>query len=128
MRNDFRNDASYEERVEQFRHEQKLRAVRLIHELGVALSLNVVLHRFNIDQLGHVIGFAESLGATVERLKGKNIADAVAAFTRDKHITQVIFGRSAVDGWRKWLYMNAMNRFLRGAPAVDIHIVTQEPD
>jgi two-component system, OmpR family, sensor histidine kinase KdpD len=74
------------------------------------------------------IQFAESLGATVARLKGKNVADSVAAFTRDKHITQVIFGRSAVDGWRKWLYMTAMNRFLRGAPAVDVHIVTQEPD
>ncbi len=74
------------------------------------------------------IQFAENLGATVARLKGKNVADSVAAFTRDRHITQVIFGRSAVDGWRKWLYMTAMNRFLRGAPAVDVHIVTQEPD
>jgi two-component system sensor histidine kinase KdpD len=74
------------------------------------------------------IQFAESLGATVARLKGTNVADSVAAFTRDKHITQVIFGRSAVDGWRKWLYMTAMNRFLRGAPAVDVHIVTQELD
>jgi two-component system sensor histidine kinase KdpD len=74
------------------------------------------------------IQFAESLGATVARLKGKNVADSVAAFTRDKHITQVIFGRSAVDGWRKWLYMTAMNRFLRGAPAVDVHMVTQELD
>ena len=45
-------------------HEHKLRAVRLIHELGIALSLNVVLHRFNIDQLGHIIDFAESIGAT----------------------------------------------------------------
>lgn len=45
-------------------HEQKLRAVRLIHELGVALSLNVVLHRFNIDRLGQMIDFAEKLGAT----------------------------------------------------------------
>jgi two-component system sensor histidine kinase KdpD len=74
------------------------------------------------------IQFAESLGATVARLKGDNIPDSVAAFTRDKHITQVIFGRSAVTGWRKWLYMSAMNRFLQGAPAVDVHIVTQEPD
>lgn len=74
------------------------------------------------------IQFAESLGATVAESKGKNVADAVAAFTREKHITQVIFGRSAVDGWRKWLYMTAMNRFLNGAPAVDVHIVTQEPD
>jgi two-component system sensor histidine kinase KdpD len=72
--------------------------------------------------------FAESLGAKVSRLKGKSIADAVAAFVRDKHVTQVIFGRSAVRGWRKLLYMNAFNRFLSDAPAVDVHIVTQEPD
>ncbi|MBZ5703023.1 MAG: histidine kinase [Acidobacteriia bacterium] len=74
------------------------------------------------------VQFAVSLGATMVRLKGDNVADPVAAFARDKHITQVIFGRSAVDGWRKFLYMNAINRFLRQAPAVDVHIVTQEPD
>jgi len=74
------------------------------------------------------VQFAESLGATMVRLKGGNVADPVAAFARDKHITQVIFGRSAVGGWRKFLYMNAINRFLRQAPAVDVHIVTQEPD
>jgi two-component system, OmpR family, sensor histidine kinase KdpD len=72
--------------------------------------------------------FAESLGAKVVRVKGDNIAIPVANFVRDKHITQVIFGRSAVEGWRKLLYMTAINRFLRAAPAVDVHIVTQEPD
>jgi pyrroloquinoline quinone biosynthesis protein E len=45
-------------------HQQKLRTVRLIHQLGIALSLNVVLHRFNIDQLEEIIGFAETLKAT----------------------------------------------------------------
>jgi two-component system sensor histidine kinase KdpD len=72
--------------------------------------------------------FAESLGATTARLKGKDVAKTVAAFVREKHITQVIFGRSAVDGWRKFAYMNAINRLLSEAPAVDVHIVTQEPD
>jgi hypothetical protein len=33
-----------------------------------------------------------------------------------------------VDGWRKFLYMLAMNKFLEAAPGVDIHIVTQERD
>jgi two-component system sensor histidine kinase KdpD len=56
------------------------------------------------------------------------VADATAQFVREKHVTQVIFGRSAVEGWRKFLFMSAVNRFLRGAPAVDVHIVTQEPD
>ena len=72
--------------------------------------------------------FAESLGAKAVRLKGTNVPDAAAQFVRDKHVTQMIFGRSAVEGWRKILYMNAISRFLRDAPAVDVHIVTQEPD
>jgi two-component system sensor histidine kinase KdpD len=72
--------------------------------------------------------FAESLGAKVVRLKGDSIAEAVAAFAREKHITQVIFGRSALEGWRKLAYLNAINKFLSDAPAVDVHIVTQEPD
>jgi two-component system sensor histidine kinase KdpD len=72
--------------------------------------------------------FAESLGAKPVRLKGDNVADATAQFVRDKHITQVIFGRSAIEGWRKMLYLNAINRFLKDAPAVDVHIVTQEAD
>jgi two-component system, OmpR family, sensor histidine kinase KdpD len=72
--------------------------------------------------------FAESLGATVVRLKGKNVSEAVATFAREKYITQIVFGRSAVDGWRKLLYLNNIHQVLRGAPAVDVHIVTQEPD
>jgi len=72
--------------------------------------------------------FAESLGAKPVRLKGDSVADATAQFVRDKHITQVIFGRSAVEGWRKMLYLNAINRFLKDAPAVDVHIVTQEAE
>ncbi|HKD64710.1 MAG TPA: universal stress protein [Candidatus Acidoferrales bacterium] len=72
--------------------------------------------------------FAESLGAKTVRIKGDNVADATAQFVREKHITQVIFGRTAVEGFRKLLFLNAINRFLRDAPAVDVHIVTQEPD
>ena len=72
--------------------------------------------------------FAESLGAKTVHLKGGNVADSTALFVREKHITQVIFGRTAVEGWRKLLFLNAINRFLRDAPAVDVHIVTQEPD
>jgi two-component system sensor histidine kinase KdpD len=72
--------------------------------------------------------FAESVGATPVRLKGENVSDATARFVREKHVTQVIFGRTAVEGLRKYLYLNAINRFLRDAPAVDVHIVTQEPD
>jgi two-component system sensor histidine kinase KdpD len=72
------------------------------------------------------IRFAENLGATVVRLQAGNIAERVAAFVREKHITHVIFGRSAQEGWRKYLYLTVIQKFLRLAPPIDVHIVTQE--
>ena len=80
------------------------------------------------NSLGANIQFAESLGAKVVKLTGKTVSEATAEFVRDKHVTQVMFGRSAVEGWRKYLYMTAIHRFLRNAPSVDVHIVTQEND
>ncbi len=74
------------------------------------------------------IQFAEDLGAKVIRVRGRNVADAVSRVVREKRITQVIFGRSAVKGLRKLLYLSAVHRFLREAPAVDVHIVTHEGD
>jgi two-component system sensor histidine kinase KdpD len=73
------------------------------------------------------IRFAENLGATVVKTSGKNVAEEVAKIVREKHITQVVFGRSAVSGVKRFFYLSAIHKFLRDAPAVDVHIVTQEP-
>ncbi len=73
------------------------------------------------------VRFAENVGASVVRLKGKSVAEAVAEFVNEKHITQVVFGRSATRGWKRYFYLSAIHQFLRDAPAVDVHIVTQEP-
>src|SRR5271167_1034195 len=70
--------------------------------------------------------FAENLGARIVKIKGKDVAKAMADFVREKHITQMIFGHSATSGWRKYLFMSAVHRFLRDAPAVDVHIVKQQ--
>ncbi|MFZ5892430.1 MAG: pyrroloquinoline quinone biosynthesis protein PqqE [Myxococcota bacterium] len=44
-------------------HAQKLEVARWIKELGFPLTLNVVLHRENLDQVAPIIALAESLGA-----------------------------------------------------------------
>jgi two-component system, OmpR family, sensor histidine kinase KdpD len=72
------------------------------------------------------IKFAQDLGAQIIRTRGKKVAEEVAKIVREKHITQVVFGRSAQTGWRRYLYLSAIHRFLRDAPPVDVHIVTQE--
>jgi two-component system, OmpR family, sensor histidine kinase KdpD len=76
--------------------------------------------------LAENIRFAENLGARVVRCTGSNIADGLAQLVREHHITQVIFGRTARAGWKRYLYLSAIQRFLRDAPSVDVHIVTQE--
>jgi pyrroloquinoline quinone biosynthesis protein E len=45
-------------------HQRKLTAAAAIRQAGIALSLNFVLHRQNIDRLPQMIALAEELGAT----------------------------------------------------------------
>ena len=52
-------------------HERKLAAVRWVKESGLALSLNVVLHRGMIERLPQIIAFAAALGA--QRLELANV-------------------------------------------------------
>ena len=102
-------------------------AQRIEAELYV-LYINIGVDEGPEDQrsLAQNIRFAEDLGAQIVRAKGKNVAEEVAKIVREKHITQVVFGRSAQKGWRRYLYLSAIHRFLRDAPPIDVHIVTQE--
>ncbi len=76
--------------------------------------------------LAQNLHFAENFGAKIVRAQGKNVAEEVAKLVRENHITQVVFGRSAQKSWKRYLYLSAIHRFLRDAPPVDVHIVTQE--
>ncbi len=69
---------------------------------------------------------ARNLGASIEMLQGKDTARTTAEFVREHRITQAIVGRSATQGLRSYLYYLALQRFMAGAPHVDLHIVTQE--
>ncbi len=74
------------------------------------------------------IAFATNLGAQVVRLKGERVASVAATFAAEHRVTQVIFGRSALTGLKKYLYFLAIQRFTSEAPHVDLHIITQRTD
>jgi two-component system, OmpR family, sensor histidine kinase KdpD len=102
-------------------------AKRLDGELYVVyVDIGVDDNEANQRSLASNIRFAEAVGAQVVKLKSPTVAKAVAGFVREKHITQVVFGHSAVKGWKRYLYLNAIHKFLRDAPPVDVHIVTQQ--
>jgi two-component system sensor histidine kinase KdpD len=72
--------------------------------------------------------FARNLNAQIFTVHGKNIAHTAAEFVREKHITHVIFGRTVVHGFKQYFYYWAIQHFLKEAPNVDVHIVTQCKD
>ena len=102
-------------------------AKRLDAELYVVyVDIGVDESEANQRTLAANIRIAESVGAQFVRLKAPTVAKAVAEFVKEKRITQVVFGHSAVKGWKRYLYLNTIHKFLRDAPNVDVHIVTQE--
>jgi two-component system, OmpR family, sensor histidine kinase KdpD len=71
--------------------------------------------------------FARNLRAIVVELAGSNVAATLAHFVRENHITQMVFGHSARAAWQRYIYLSTIHRFLRDAPAVNVHIITQQP-
>lgn len=73
-------------------HSRKLQAAQMVRELGFPLTVNVVLHRGNIDRLEEIISLAETLGA--ERLELANTQYYGWAF---KNRAALLPTRSQVD-------------------------------
>jgi pyrroloquinoline quinone biosynthesis protein E len=77
-------------------HHLKLEAARLVYDLGLPLTINVVLHRGNIDRLPHLITLAQNLHA--DRLELANTQYYGWAF---KNRAPLLPTRSQVDAAQK---------------------------
>src|ERR1700720_863032 len=64
----------------------------------------------NQRTLADNVRFAESVGAKVVKAEGKVVAEKVAEFVRENHITQVFFGRSATKVWKRYFYLSAIHK------------------
>ena len=107
------------------------RGARLSEALGAELYvLHVVRDREESEErkrtLEASLQLATNLGAAVVNLQGSDTARTTATYIRENRITQAIVGRSATHGLRSYLYYLALQKFMAGAPHVDLHIVTQE--
>ena len=72
------------------------------------------------------ISFAESLGATVVKLKSACVADTLLQFARENEITHVIFGQSARTRWEIFWKGSIINRFLSEVNDVAVHVIPIE--
>jgi len=69
------------------------------------------------------IRLAEELGATVVRLKGRRVADALIEFARREGVTHVVFGQSARSRLSILLHGSVINRFLSDVRDATVQVV-----
>ena len=69
------------------------------------------------------IRLAESLGATVVRVKADRPADGLIAFAQREGVTHAIFGQTARSRWEMLLHGSTLDRFLWAVPGAAVQVV-----
>jgi two-component system sensor histidine kinase KdpD len=77
----------------------------------------------NRDTLARNIQLAESLGATVVRVRADRPADGLVAFAKREGISHVIFGQSARTRWEILFKGSTLNRFLEEVRDAAVQVV-----
>jgi two-component system sensor histidine kinase KdpD len=67
---------------------------------------------------------AESLGATVARLSGQRIPDALLAYARKHNVTRIVIGKPTHSRWRDRVRGSLLNDVVRGSAEIDVHVIT----
>jgi two-component system sensor histidine kinase KdpD len=75
------------------------------------------------EALQQNIKLAESLGATVVRVKADRPADGLIAFAQREGVTHVIFGQTARSRWETVLRGSVLDRFLADVPDAAVQVV-----
>ena len=75
------------------------------------------------EALQENIRLAESLGATVVRVRADRPADGLIAFAQREGVTHVIFGQSARTRWELLWRGSTLDRFLGAVPDAAVQVV-----
>jgi two-component system sensor histidine kinase KdpD len=75
------------------------------------------------DALQQNVRLAESLGATVVRVKAERPSDGLIAFAQREGVTHVIFGQSARTRWELLWRGSTLDRFLGAVPDAAVQVV-----
>jgi two-component system sensor histidine kinase KdpD len=75
------------------------------------------------DALQRNIALAETLGATVVRVKADHPSDGLIAFAKREGITHVVFGQTARTRWEILFKGSTLNRFLEEVRDATVQVV-----
>jgi len=74
------------------------------------------------------IELAERLGAKVVRLTGDDVVATLMRFAREHGVSHLIVGRTQRSRLHEWLHGSVIDRLIRAAHGIDVHIVGADPE
>jgi two-component system sensor histidine kinase KdpD len=84
--------------------------------------------RENREHIWRDLRLAESLGGQVASVTATDITDAVMEYATRHNITKIVMGKPTKRRWRKILQTPIVDRIIRRSGAIDVVIVSFEPD
>jgi two-component system sensor histidine kinase KdpD len=84
--------------------------------------------RENREHIWRDLRLAESLGGQVASVTATDITDAVMQYATQHNITKIVMGKPTRRRWRKILQTPIVDRIIRRSGAIDVVIVSFEPD
>ncbi len=84
--------------------------------------------RENREHIWRDLRLAEGLGAQVATVTATDITDAVMEYATRHNITKIVMGKPTKPNWRKILHTPIVDRVIRRSGAIDVVIVSFEPE
>jgi two-component system sensor histidine kinase KdpD len=80
------------------------------------------------EQLEAHLRVAETLGATVTRLSGPSVAEALLAYARKHNVTRIIVGKPTHSRLRDRMRGSLLDEIVRGSGDIDVHVISGDGD
>lgn len=78
------------------------------------------------QRLAATLRLAEQLGARVERLTGRGVADTLLDYARRNNFTKLIIGNPARPRWQQVLFGSVVDEIIRRSGSIGVYVLSDE--
>jgi two-component system sensor histidine kinase KdpD len=80
------------------------------------------------ERLESHLRLAETLGASIVRLSGVNVADVLLSYARKHNVTRILIGKPTHPRLRDRLRGSLLDEIVRGSGDIDVHVIRGDVD
>jgi two-component system sensor histidine kinase KdpD len=80
------------------------------------------------EQTGRNLRLAEQLGAETHTLIGRDVAEALLTFARERNVSKVVAGKTAQAWWKRRLFGTIVDQLIKACGDIDVYVVSGDGD